>query len=95
MTCCQKTALNLWDGFHILTFSDAVAILVPVELKVMAASGLSCAGIIVTALCNHGNIRLRIREEDIQKCECTVKFRLFKMSIKQWFALEIALLILC
>ena len=33
------------------TFSDAVPIFVPAELKVKAARGLSCAAIIVTALC--------------------------------------------
>jgi hypothetical protein len=32
-------------------FSEAVATLVPVELKAIAANGLSCAGIIVLACC--------------------------------------------
>jgi hypothetical protein len=35
----------------LLTFSDAVAILVPGELKAIAARGLSWADIIVTARC--------------------------------------------
>jgi len=34
-------------------FSEAVATLVPVELKAIAANGLSCAGIIVLACYMH------------------------------------------
>ena len=51
-----------------------MAILVPAELKVIAASGLSWAGIIVTALCQMARlnveyiIKLHVRPLHIQDC---------------------------
>ena len=65
--------MNFFDTvkMHQLTFSEALASLVPVVLKVRAATGESWADIIVTALWKIANHKLLInlKSEDDKICK--------------------------